>query len=566
MAFRPCAVIPSRNHYREMGGIVAAVRAAGLPVIVIDDCSDEPARSALAKLHDTADDVIVVRLEPGCGKGAAVCHGFRLAAAADYTHAVQIDADAQHDLRALPRLLELARSYPETLVAGQAVFDRSVPWARRIGRWVTHVWVWIETLSFRVRDSMCGFRAYPLASVISLLDSEHVGQGMDFDTDILVRLFWRGVPMVTLPVTVIYPAGNPSNFNLVRDNWRITCMHTRLVLTMLIRIPGILANRPPRIDQARHWANLSERGLYWGLRFCAAAYRLLGRRNCMIVVAPIVLYFYVTGAEQRRASRTFLNRAFAAQGRGRKAGWLDGYRHFLSFAGRAVDTLAGWTGGLSGAELNRGAGSVIDEVSDDPGGALFIVAHVGNADLSRAVLDEATRNRLTVLVHTRHAVHYNRVLAELNPAFTVNTFQVTEIGPDTAIALSERIERGEWIVIAGDRTPVDSRERVTRVRFLGADAPFANGPYILASLLKCPVYTLFCLREGRGYRLYVDRFCDRLDLPRQDRAEMLHALVQRFAAKLEYYVLKDPYQWYNFFEFWDRPGREDVDVASRDRR
>lgn len=565
MGFRPCAVIPSRNHYREIEGVVSAVRAAGMPVFIVDDGSDEPARSALAKLHDPANGITVARLDPGQGKGAAVCHGFRMAAA-EYTHAVQIDADGQHDVEALPQLLDLSRRNPEALISGQAVYDRSVPRARRIGRWVTHVWVWIETLSFRIRDSMCGFRAYPLAAVTALLDDEPVGQGMDFDTDILVRLFWRGVPVMTLPVQVVYPAGNPSNFDLVRDNWRITCMHTRLVLTMLIRLPAILANRPPWPDGSRHWANLSERGLYWGLRFSAAAYRLLGRRGCMVVAAPVAFYFYLTGTEQRRASRAFLTTALAAQGASCEVGWIDGYRHFLSFAGRAVDTFAAWTGGLTADAVTRDAGSVLDEALDDPGGALFIVAHVGNADLSRAVLDEKTRNRLMVLVHTRHAVNYNKVLEELNPASAVNTLQVTEIGPDTAIALSERVERGEWIVIAGDRTPVGSREHVSRVPFLGKDAPFANGPYVLAALLGCPVYLLFCLREGRGYRLYVDRFCDRVTLPRQDRQIELRKLVERFANKLEYYVLKDPYQWYNFFDFWAGPGGEDVDAGNRNRR
>lgn len=565
MGFRPCAVIPSRNHYRDIEDVVSAVRAAGMPAFIIDDGSDEPARSVLAKLHDPADGITVARLDPGQGKGAAVCHGFRMAATADYTHAIQIDADGQHDIRALPRLLELSQQNPQALVSGQAVYDRLVPRARRIGRWVTHVWVWIETLSFRIRDSMCGFRAYPLAVVISLLDDEPVGQGMDFDTAILVRLFWRGVPVVALPVKVVYPAGNLSNFDLVRDNWRITCMHTRLVLTMLVRLPSILSNRPPPLDRSRHWANLSERGLYWGLRFCAATYRLLGRHGCMIVIAPIVLYFFLTGTEQRRASRTFLTRAFAAQGHTRKAGWMDGYRHLLSFAGRAVDTFAGWTGGLSADAVIRDAGSVSDEISSDRRGALLIVAHVGNADLARAVLDEKTRNRFTVLVHTRHAANYNRVLKELNPASAFNTFQVTEIGPDTAIALSERIERGEWIVIAGDRTPVGNRKHVSRVRFLGKDAPFANGPYVLAALLDCPVYTLFCLREGHGYRLYMEKFEDRVELPRRDRATELHRLVERFAAKLEYYVLKDPYQWYNFYDFWAEPGGEDVDAGDRDR-
>lgn len=560
-AYNACAVIPSRNHYTSIRGVISAIRSLGLPVYIVDDGSDEPARSALAKLHDPANSVTVIRLDPGQGKGGAVVFGFRTASADGFTHAIQIDADGQHDLGALPRLLELSQTYTATVISGQAVYDDTVPRARQIGRWVTHVWVWIETLSLRIRDSMCGFRAYPLRPVIALIDSERIGAGMDFDTEVLVRLHWRGVAVLSMPVKVIYPEGNTSNFDVLRDNWRISAMHTRLALTMLVRIPLILANRPPQPQAAHHWARLSERGLYWGLWFSALAFRLLGRRGCMVVGAPVALYFYLTGAEQRGASRRFLARAFAAQGMPRPVGWIDGYRHFLSFTSRAVDTFAGWSGGLTAEDITHDPGSVIGEVAADRGGALFIVAHVGNADLSRAVLDDKTRERLTVLVHTRHAEHYNRVLAELNPASSINTLQVTEIGPDTAIDLSERIERGEWIVIAGDRTPVTGEGNVTSAPFLGAEAPFATGPYILASLLDCPIYTLFCLRDGRHHKLYVEKFCGRVLLNRSTREEQIQKLAGNFAEKLEYYVLKDPYQWYNFFDFWARPAGENGNVA-----
>jgi hypothetical protein len=145
----------------------------------------------------------------------------------------------------LAALLAASRARPEAIVSGRAVYDASVPRSRQYGRWVTHVWVWAETLSFRIADSMCGFRVYPLAPTLAVLDSEPVGKGMDFDTDIMVRLFWRGVPVVQVPVGVVYPKGNTSNFRLYRDNWLVTRMHTRLVIGMLCRLPSILRNRPP---------------------------------------------------------------------------------------------------------------------------------------------------------------------------------------------------------------------------------------------------------------------------------------------------------------------------------
>jgi hypothetical protein len=169
--------------------------------------------------------------------------GFRQAAAAGFTHAVQLDADGQHDLARLAELLALARAHPEALISGAARYDASVPKARQWGRYLTHFWVWVETLSFRISDSMCGFRCYPLAPTLRLMQRAHIGSFMDFDTEIMVRLFWQGTPVHMLPVDVVYPADNTSNFDMLRDNWRITKMHTRLTLAMLPRAPLLLWRR-----------------------------------------------------------------------------------------------------------------------------------------------------------------------------------------------------------------------------------------------------------------------------------------------------------------------------------
>jgi glycosyltransferase involved in cell wall biosynthesis len=229
MTFRPCAIVPSRNHYRAIGGIVDRLRAEGLPVFVVDDGSAEPARAALAGLHAPERRVMVLRLASSQGKGGAVIEGFEHAAAGGFSHAVQVDADGQHDLAALPDLLASSRRHPGALILGSPVYDRSVPKSRQVGRWLTHMWVCVETLSSRVVDSMCGFRIYPLAPVMNLLARERVARRMDFDIDLLVRLRWRGVPIATVPVRVSYP----------QNNWRITKTHTRLVLTMLGRLRSI---------------------------------------------------------------------------------------------------------------------------------------------------------------------------------------------------------------------------------------------------------------------------------------------------------------------------------------
>jgi predicted LPLAT superfamily acyltransferase len=166
-------------------------------------------------------------------------------------------------------------------------------------------------------------------------------------------------------------------------------------------------------------------------------------------------------------------------------------------------------------------------------------------------MDPALRDRLTVLVHTRHAENYNRLLARHRGDAAARLIQVSEIGPETAILLRERIERGDWVALAGDRVPVLSRGRVSRVPFLGAMADFSQGPWLLAALLECPVHLLFCRRQGEGrWSLTLEPFAERVTLPRGSRPEALADHAARYAARLEAECRAAPFQWGNFFDVW----------------
>jgi len=205
-------------------------------VFVVDDGNAEPERQAIAALHAPDASVQVLRLNENTGKGAAMLAGFREAAARGFSHALQIDADGQHDVADLPRFMDAARENPKALICGQAIYDASVPKSRKFGRYITHFWVWIETASLDIADSMCGYRLYPLAPVSAIIAHENIGRRMDFDTEMAVHLHWRGVNVVNVPTKVIYPPGNVSNFAMLADNVRISLMHTRLVLQAPFRL------------------------------------------------------------------------------------------------------------------------------------------------------------------------------------------------------------------------------------------------------------------------------------------------------------------------------------------
>ncbi|KAF1023046.1 MAG: Undecaprenyl-phosphate mannosyltransferase [Paracidovorax wautersii] len=232
-----CAVIPVYNHKRAIAGVVAGLRDQLVPCILVDDGSDASCARALQALAHMPD-VTLLTLACNGGKGGAVLAGLAEARRLGFSHALQVDADGQHDLSGLAAFAQTSRLAPQAVVCGHPRYDDSVPLGRKIGRYATHVWVWINTLSLDIRDSMCGFRIYPLATALALADTEPVGRRMDFDTEILVRMHWRGVPMAWLPVAVHYPADGISHFRLWRDNVRISCMHARLFAGMLRRLPG----------------------------------------------------------------------------------------------------------------------------------------------------------------------------------------------------------------------------------------------------------------------------------------------------------------------------------------
>jgi predicted LPLAT superfamily acyltransferase len=183
-------------------------------------------------------------------------------------------------------------------------------------------------------------------------------------------------------------------------------------------------------------------------------------------------------------------------------------------------------------------------------------------EVSRALARRNADVKLTVLVHTRHAQRFNRLLAVLNHESQADVIQVADITAATAVELSERVARGEFVVIAADRVPVSAAPRVVTVPFLGDEAPFPVGPYVLAGLLNCRVYLLFCLRAGDGYHLFIEPFAETVRLPRVGRDAALRPIVARFAARLEHYCRMAPLQWCNFYPFWPVRGSPDPPEAS----
>ncbi|MGL6277637.1 glycosyltransferase family 2 protein [Aeromonas dhakensis] len=559
---KPCILIPCYNHAGPLAAVLARLAEFKLPCLLVDDGSEPVAAAALDALAAQHPWVSLLRHSHNQGKGGAVMTGLRRAHELGFSHALQVDADGQHDLTDLPALLAEARQHPAALVSGRPLYDDSVPKGRLYGRYITHVWVWIETLSFAIKDSMCGFRVYPLASTCALLERVALGRRMDFDTEVMVHLHWAGVPMRFVPTRVIYPVDGRSHFRLFRDNLDISWMHTRLVcrllwdlLLRLCRWPARLGARLTRLWRERrtHWSRTPERGSLLGMQIMLASYRLLGRRGFSLLLYPVIGYFWLTGRAQREASRAYLARleTFAnAQGVALPAEPRSSFRHFLRFGEAALDKLAGWRGDITEQQVELVGAEHYQAAINSGKGVLLLGSHLGDLELCRALGSRKQGLRINALVFTRHAARFNALLKQINPDSHLNLIQVQELGADTAILLKEKLEQGEWVVIVGDRTSVTREKRVIWADFLGAPAPFPLGPFVLSSVLGSPRLPAVRPQGAGRFRVHFEPFADGQPLPRQGRQQILASRVQAYADRLQHHCLQAPLDWFNFFDFW----------------
>jgi predicted LPLAT superfamily acyltransferase len=305
---------------------------------------------------------------------------------------------------------------------------------------------------------------------------------------------------------------------------------------------------------AAHWSKVAEVGSAWAISVTFGLYRLLGDRFVRLLLHPVVFWFLLFTPNARRASTNFLARMYAVGAIDHPPNWRDSYRHFLAFANAAVDKVAAWMGRIPMDRVDFPNQAALHALRDSGCGAVVIGSHLGSLETARALGRQLGQRKINAIVFTEHAVHFNAVLARANPSFSANLIHVSQIGPDTAISLAEKIDHGELLFIVGDRTPSSDNGRISQVDFLGAPAPFAQGPFILAHLLKCPVYLFFCLTKGKGseqrFSIHFEDFATRIELPRAGRGQALQALTQAYADRLAHFSRQAPYQWFNFYDFW----------------
>jgi predicted LPLAT superfamily acyltransferase len=305
-------------------------------------------------------------------------------------------------------------------------------------------------------------------------------------------------------------------------------------------IPQILANKTSEADR---WATLPERGTPTLLRVIAWIAVHIGRRGARLLLYPITLYFLLTARAARRTSHEYLKRL-----RGESVHWWHVFRHFHSFAATILDRVYLLRGEFERFGITVHGKEILHRQIESGRGTMLLGSHLGSFEMLRALGVMQRNVPLKVLMDPFHNQNITRFFDALNPMVAGTV--IAPDRPDTLIKVKESLADGCLIGMLGDR--VFGAEKTTRCQFLNAPATFPAGPVLLAAMMRCPVILFFGLyRGGNRYEIYFEHFTDEIDLDRDRRAEDIQLWMQRYAQRLEHYAHLAPYNWFNFYPFWD---------------
>jgi predicted LPLAT superfamily acyltransferase len=295
------------------------------------------------------------------------------------------------------------------------------------------------------------------------------------------------------------------------------------------------------------WKSARERGSLFALRLVVVTTTLFGRALPRLFLAPAVaLYYLVFAREARAAARGFLRRVH-----GREPTLRELYAPFLRFVQVTLDALFIVRGKHHHYTATQNGHEHLEALRAAGQGAILLGAHLGSFHAMR-MRSGAHGLRLYPVVYTKNARIFNDLLDELDPDNRTTLLEMDpEAGMDFMLRIREIVESGGLVAILGDRA--DDEGRTVLADFLGEPARFPAGPYLLASMLRCPVYLVLGLHEPPShYELFCEPFAERIELPRKQREEALAGYVRAYAARLEHHARAHPDNWFNFYDFWKK--------------
>ncbi len=295
------------------------------------------------------------------------------------------------------------------------------------------------------------------------------------------------------------------------------------------------------------WKQRPEGGSRFAIWLIRCIARHAGRKVARLLLGPITLYFLILRGPERRASIDYLERVL-----GRPTRWVDGARHIHTFASTILDRVFLLSGQLRQFEFSiRGLDDVHRQLDRNQGVLLF-GSHLGSFEVMRVLARQRPDYVIRVVLDKGHNPAMTQLLDALDPVIAANVIDAGQDGPSLMLAIQQALSAGQLVALLVDR--VQSGDGEQPVSFLGANALFPRTPWLIASVLHVPVVLAFGLyRGGNRYDLAFESFSDGLHIPRSERQRALAALIQRYATRLEHYARLAPYNWFNFYDFWQSP-------------
>lgn len=307
----------------------------------------------------------------------------------------------------------------------------------------------------------------------------------------------------------------------------------------------------------QNWASIREAGSALGMKILLGAYRLGGKPLFQVCLFPVILFYSLFHSTAGQASLQYRQLMAKANPTFPAPRPWHRFRHLWSFANTLIDKLAVWMGRIQPEDVEVHNGQLIETLIREGQGAVLVISHLGNFEVCQAMTHTHPDLQLCVLHHTKNAEKFNRLFDRKGSDSQIRFLQVTELGVGEVMTLSEHISQGHFIAISGDRVPVNNPGRTLPVDFLGKAAPFPVGPFTLAMTLQAPIISLQCLKIDGRYRVYCEQLSAGGPVPRREREHRLQQLVTAYADNLQRHCLMAPWQWYNFYPFWQDEAASD---------
>ena len=301
------------------------------------------------------------------------------------------------------------------------------------------------------------------------------------------------------------------------------------------------------------WIEEAERGNRFWLRVGTGCYRVFGRGLTRLLLHPVAAYFFLAARGARRASRDYLENLYqtaeGAAALGHRPNRRDQYRHILSFARSLCDRVGLLLGDRQALHFDYRGDEHLRALVENQRGGILVGSHLGSFDMLRALASE-NQVKINVVMFTRHAQRVNTALRNLDPHTDVHLIAIDQQPFGAVFEIRACLERGELVGILGDRPFPGAPDR--SVKFLGRSALFTTSPFELATLLGAPILMTTGIRTSPGhYEIVAESLYAGAAVPRRERQVVVDGLVEDFAARLERWCCRAPYQWYNFYDFWE---------------